>query len=316
MVARANYLSQDRSDIQYAVKELSRGMSCPTAADWVALKRLGRYLCNRERLVVLFPYQQFVRKIRVWVDTDYAGCMRTRKSTSGGLVMFGSHKLKAWSVTQAVIALSSGEAEFYGIVKGSSVGLGMQSVLRDLGHDVKIVVCTDASAAKGIASRRGLGKVRHIEVNQLWVQERVASGDIELKKVDGSNNLADALTKHVPGDILSRHLEGTNQFIDSGRHAIMPQSIMSLIEHEAVEVHSRIAGSKVSTRLRKDVVCSMRRQHLGNNANVPMGAPADEGSTHFKGPRVATRLQYQRECDNLQLGNSAVSSGHIMLTIS
>ena len=49
IVARANYLSQDRSDIQYAVKELSRSMSSPTVSDWNALKRLGRYLLNKER---------------------------------------------------------------------------------------------------------------------------------------------------------------------------------------------------------------------------------------------------------------------------
>ena len=198
LVARANDLSQDRSNIQYAVKELSRGMSQPTLGDWQGLQRLGRYLVNKERIIVNFDYQQSVKKIQVWVDTNYAGCIKTRKSTSGGVVFFGSHKVKAWSVTQAIIALSSGEAEFYGIVKGSSVGLGIQSVLRNLGCNVKLPVCTDASAAKGIASRRGLGKVRHIEVNQLWIQERVASGDIEVIKVDGSSNLADALTKHVP----------------------------------------------------------------------------------------------------------------------
>ena len=54
LVARANYLSQDRSDIQYAVKELSRGMSQPTLGDWQGLKRLGRYLVNKERVIVKF----------------------------------------------------------------------------------------------------------------------------------------------------------------------------------------------------------------------------------------------------------------------
>ena len=99
--------------------------------------------------------------------------------------MLGEHLIKGWSVTQAVIALSSGEAEYYGIVKGRSVGLGARSVLRDLGHKVRVCVMTDSSAAKGMASRKGLGKVRHVEVNQLWVQQKVGSGEIELKKVEG-----------------------------------------------------------------------------------------------------------------------------------
>ena len=88
--------------------------------------------------------------------------------------MFGEHTIKTWSTTQAVIALSSGEAEYYGIVKGASAGLGVRSIMGDLGTDIeshtKLIIHTDSSAAKGISSRRGLGKVRHIEVNQFWIQ--------------------------------------------------------------------------------------------------------------------------------------------------
>ena len=76
--------------------------------------------------------------------------------------MWGTHIIKSWSSTQSVIALSSGEAEYYGMVKGASVGLGMQSVLRDFEINVKLTLKSDASAAIAIASRRGLGKVRHI----------------------------------------------------------------------------------------------------------------------------------------------------------
>ena len=82
---------------------------------------------------------------------------------------------------------------------------------------------TDSSAAKGMASRRGLGKVRHVEVNQLWVQQKVGSGEIELKKVEGTNNLADALTKHVDREDIQKHLKGTQQLLAEGRHEIMPQ---------------------------------------------------------------------------------------------
>ena len=51
-VARGSYLAQDRTDIQFAVKELSRSMSAPTEGDWMALKRLGRYLVNKTRVKV------------------------------------------------------------------------------------------------------------------------------------------------------------------------------------------------------------------------------------------------------------------------
>ena len=95
----------------------------------------------------------------MWTDTDYAGCKVSRKSTSGGVVIWGNHVIKSWSSTQSVIALSSGDAEYYGMVKGASVGLGMQSVLRDFDINVKLALKSDASAAIAIASRRVLGKL-------------------------------------------------------------------------------------------------------------------------------------------------------------
>ena len=73
-----------------------------------------------------------------------------------------------------------------------------------------------------MASRKGLGKVRHVEVNQLWVQQKVGNGEIELRKVEGTQNLADALTKHVEHEGILRHMSGTGQFVSEGRHEIMP----------------------------------------------------------------------------------------------
>ena len=111
LVARANYLSQDRGDIAFAVKELCRHMSKPRNCDQTALKTLGRYLLDKTRMVVHFKYQEEFDAISVWTDTDHAGCGVTRKSTSGGALMLRNHLIKTWSSTQSVIALSSGEAE-------------------------------------------------------------------------------------------------------------------------------------------------------------------------------------------------------------
>ena len=130
--------------------------------------------------------------------------------------------VKSWCSTQAIVALSSGEAEYYGIVKGASVGIGLRSMLRDFGLEVSIRVNTDASAAKGMANRKGLGKVRHIEVNQLWIQDRVSRGDLAISKVNGKENLADILTKHVNGEDIRVHLHKTGQSLENGRHAIAP----------------------------------------------------------------------------------------------
>ena len=194
----------------------------PTLGDWESLKRLGRYLLDKTRMVLKFEYQDNQKKIDVWTDTDFAGCKRTRKSTSGGIARVGNHLIKLWCSTQAVVSLSSGEAEYYGIVKGASIGLGIRSMIGDLGINMTIQVNTDASAARGIACRRGLGKVRHIEVNQLWVQDRVANGDIEIVKINGKENIADILTKHVNSEDIRVHLHKTRQTITRNRHEIAP----------------------------------------------------------------------------------------------
>ena len=186
----------------------------------MGLKRLGRYLADKRRYRILYEYQEDPRRIVVWTDSDFAGCARTRKSTSGGVIMHGSHLVKSWSITQAVIALSSGEAVYYAMVKGGCVGIGMQSIMSDLEVKAAIEISTDASAAKGIASRTGLGKVRHIEVSQLWLQYHVSTGKIKVNKVDGGDNLADTLTKHVSKEILKKHVSNVGSMIVSGRHML------------------------------------------------------------------------------------------------
>ena len=70
---------------------------------------------------------QTVSNIDVYSDTDWAGCPRTRRSTTGGALVLGSHLIKSWSSTQADVALSSGEAEYYGTVKAGGMGLGYRA---------------------------------------------------------------------------------------------------------------------------------------------------------------------------------------------
>ena len=105
---------------------------------------------------------------------------------------WGGRCIKSWSSIQAFMSLSSGESEYYGVVKGASVGLGIKSLLAYMGVSVSVDIHTDATAAKGIASRKGLSsRTRHVSVHYLWVQDRVISGDIRVHKVKGDINPAD-----------------------------------------------------------------------------------------------------------------------------
>ena len=110
--------------------------------------------------------------------------------------MIGRYRIRTLSSTQASVTLSSGEAEFYGLVKAVSSGLGHQSVVHARpGHDLPVCVGTDSSAALGIATRSGLGKLRHLETHTLWVQEKVRLGAVAVGKVRGGVNPAALFTK-------------------------------------------------------------------------------------------------------------------------
>ena len=104
--------------------------------------------------------------------------------------------LKHWSSTQARVSLSSGEAEFAGVTCGAGQGFGYQALFGDLSADLPLRVWTDSSAAIGICTRQGMGKLRHVDIHTLWIQQAVRMQRIDLRRIDGERNPEDILTKH------------------------------------------------------------------------------------------------------------------------
>ena len=197
LAAVVNYMSLDRMDTQFAAKEICRHMARPRTSSWLKLKRMARYLLQYPKLIWTFrgDVGDSAEIIKVFSDSDWAGCRRSRRSTSGGVASIGEGAVKHWSSTQGSTAMSSGEAEYYAMVKAAAEGLGIQSLCKDLGYDFPLRLCVDSTAAKAIASRLGLGKVRHMEVKYLWAQEAHKRGRFSIEKVWGTVNPADVLTK-------------------------------------------------------------------------------------------------------------------------
>ena len=137
--------------------------------------------------------------------------------------MSGQHVLKTWSTTQATIALSSAEAELFAMVKGAAQALGMLSIGRDLGLQMRATLHSDASAALGIIQRQGVGKLRHISTQYLWIQEKTRGNEFDIAKVPGEDNPSDILTKNVPSEILTRHLHAMNMFPYVDRASTAPK---------------------------------------------------------------------------------------------
>ena len=106
------------------------------------------------------------------------------------------------------------------MVRTCSAALGLRALLNDLGHPTTINLLTDASAAKGISQRTGLGKVRHLETSQLWLQDLVLAGRVVVKKVPTDKNLADMLTKHVDAKAIDYHMQAIHSTRTSGKHKL------------------------------------------------------------------------------------------------
>ncbi len=206
-VMRGAYLSQDRTDICEAVKSLSSAMRNPKPGDMARLKRLGRYLIGKPLAVRVMRRQTMPSTLAMSGDSDWAGEMVTRKSTSGMIAMLGRHLIAGKSNLQSTIALSSCEAEFYAMTKATASGLFLRAILNDWGlGDIELEVGTDSSSAKAFGERRGLGKNRHVQTKYLWIQERIATKDMKLKKINTKNNLSDIMTKSLGSEDLKRHL--------------------------------------------------------------------------------------------------------------
>lgn len=223
VAARCNYLSMDRPDIMFASKEVCRDMSKPTIASLKRLKRIGRFLKGRPRLVWKFIYQHKPDTLVVNSDANWAGCKRSRKSTSGGTAMWGRHCLKAWTKTQQTVATSSAESELYGIIRASCEALGLQSLIEGFNTQAVVRIQVDAAAAKSIVERKGLSKVRHIDTAVLWLQEQQVRRMLPLVKVQGTMNEADMMTKNLDVAQVEGYLSMLELEYGSGRSTAAAQ---------------------------------------------------------------------------------------------
>ena len=278
--ARGNYLAQDRCDIQYAVKELCRLMSKPTEAGWRKLIRLAKYLIHRPRLILQYHWQDPLTEITTFSDANWAGCLASRKSTSGGCITIGTHVLKTWSKTQTNIALSSAESEFYATLKGAQESIGMISLGREFDMEYKARLMVDASAALGVAQRMGVGKIRHLQTGALWLQEQELRKVLRLAKVPGADNCSDILTKNISRELLEKHIGAMNGVFAGGR------------AEKAVQLHMierRIRQAKAEVIMLKNANHS-KYDHGELSANT-----LDDITEHFE------EHVFDLECDDDQL---------------
>jgi len=195
------YVCGDRLDINREVNLLSSALSNPTEFDMRRLVRVGKYLVKFPDLGVwlrrwpLGKFRQGVIILTGKSDTDWATCKATRRSMTCGIVEADDNQLGSYVRKHAIQTLSSGESEFCGLHSINVETILFKRLFEWLGFSVIWQGMTDSSAARGMAIREGVGKVRHMDLRVLWTQAAVAELGLKILKADGKFFAPDLGTK-------------------------------------------------------------------------------------------------------------------------
>ena len=135
---------------------------------------------------LVFNPARGVRFMALRSDSDWAGDKGTRKSATCGVIRVAECTLAAFARGQAVLSQSSCEAEVYAGVTTVAEGAHIQQILGWAGLPLRLKLGMDSSAARSAMSRRGVGRMRHMEVKVLWIQDMVFKGRLLLEKVAGT----------------------------------------------------------------------------------------------------------------------------------
>ena len=202
-VGSAIYLSLDRRDIQFAVKEAARRMSNPRKCDMQSVRTLAAYLQAHPTIARVITCDQKVGEpwsIELYSDSDWAGCLETRRSTDSHLAMVAGAVVTCTTQTQPGLpATSSPDAELRGVSRAAREGIFLKDLITlDFGQTCgKPRLWTDSSSAIQASKRIGPGaKLRHLEVCEFYVQGALQAKLLSLGKVKGTVNCANFLTKH------------------------------------------------------------------------------------------------------------------------
>jgi hypothetical protein len=195
-------MTNTRPDIAFAVHQIARRTADPRPSDWIALKRILRYLRGTPTKGIL--YKRSETSIQCFSDSDWAGDS-SRRTTACSLIYFGGAIIH-WQVRLLKsIALSSMEAELMTYSETGKLGLFIKHLIEDMGLKDKFIngpipIFGDNDAARLAISRISqTPRTRHIETRHFWVREQVAARKFSMKRIASNDNPADIGTKPFTG---------------------------------------------------------------------------------------------------------------------
>ena len=197
LVGSLMYLTATRPDVMYAVSLISRYMSKPTELHLTAAKRILRYLQGTTAYGIFYQKKGNSELIG-FTDSDYAGCVEDRKSTTGYAFIL-SDAAVAWSSRkQAIVTLSTTEAEFVAAATSTCQLIWMKRILKRIGYagsSSPVIFCDNSSAIKLSKNPVMHGKSKHIDVRFHFLRDLVNEGEVQLKFCGTRDQVADIFTK-------------------------------------------------------------------------------------------------------------------------
>ena len=201
-----------RPDIMFTVAKLAQYNTNPGPQHWQAVKHVMRYLQGTKDLRLTYRTNgsdtMSSELCKGYSDADHAGCLDTRRSTSGFLIKMGTGAV-CWSAKkQTVVADLSTEAEY---VSASSAGheiLWLRSLLSEIGMEVKAptrLMINNQSALKVLRNPEHHGRMKHINIKWHWIHEIIKRGQIEGHFLPTGEMVADIFTKPLPRPAVEQH---------------------------------------------------------------------------------------------------------------
>ena len=195
-VGKVMWVLDVRPDIAFVTKKLARRVSSPTETDWTRLVHLARYLQGTQDVTLKLGTAGGGEEIIAYADASWASSPG-RRSTSVGIVIYAGVILTSWSRTQGRLALSSCEAELVALTVAGQEASLVRTMMEKIGETTCVRLLTDSASAHQIAERRGLGRLKHVELRWLWVQDGFRAGRLEIARVNTLVKPADSMTKHL-----------------------------------------------------------------------------------------------------------------------
>ena len=210
MVGKLNFLTNTRPDLSYTVQTLSQFLQQPRIPHLQALLHTLAYIQGSSSQGILLQGAQQL-SLQAYSDSDWAACPSSRRSVTGYLILLGSYPLSWKSKKQSVVSRSSSEAEYRAMAQAASEVTWIVRLLTELGVSNLTPVqlnCDNQSALQIARNPVFHERTKHIEIDCHFTRDKVLEGLLQLQYLPTSSQLADILTKVLPGphfqDLLSK----------------------------------------------------------------------------------------------------------------